>query len=151
VSLFCLCRPNLPNDGFFDCAVIQISIAAIKNAQHDPDWLSYFRLCFAYWKNAYVCYPVMLYIAQANLSAALQAEVISSHVAKEMMEAIRDVGKHHDGSNEVVSTAVLDFDLALKNLQAAKMDSFAKQFDELVLFGELTVTDYESSVETAAD
>jgi hypothetical protein len=111
---------------------------------YDPDWYFYFRLCLAYWRNAYVCYRSFLLIARANLAAALQLGALRGNVASEMEDEVSAAGKHHEASDEAVVSGLLDPDLAKDNLQDAQMVAFARRFDELILFDEL-INGYDSA------
>jgi hypothetical protein len=115
-----------------------VGYAVIKAAPNDPEWFFYFQLCFGYWKDLYARYRVFFPIVQAALAFALQSGAINGHTASLLIEEIRVAGKHHDSPEESLTSAVLDFELAMKNLQQAKMDSIAKHFEELLMFEEFT-------------
>ncbi|EJP69166.1 nitrate assimilation regulatory protein nirA [Beauveria bassiana ARSEF 2860] len=126
---------------FFNTAVMKVSIEVLKCADYDPDWYFYFRLCFQFWKDTFVCYRPFQLIAQANLAAALDCGALSSNTANAMMQEIRAVGKHHMASDEAVVRGLLDFDLATRSLQEAQIVAMAQRFDELLLFNDLTTGD----------
>ncbi|KAM0740065.1 hypothetical protein ACQRIT_005249 [Beauveria bassiana] len=134
-------KAQSPTICFFNTAVMKVSIEVLKCADYDPDWYFYFRLCFQFWKDAFVCYRPFQLIAQANLAAALDCGALSSNTANAMMQEIRAVGKHHMASDEAVIQGLLDFDLATRSLQEAQIVAMAQRFDELLLFNDLTTGD----------
>ena len=135
--------PRLSTQCWFNTAILRVSTEIIKSTAHE-DWFFYFRLCVAFWKNAYVCYRPFRLIAQASLAAALQSGALRSNVAIAMIEEISAVGSHHLASDEAVISGLLDPDRAMHNLQDAQMDVVARQFDELIMFDELTTEDFDS-------
>jgi hypothetical protein len=133
----------LPTKCWFNTAILQVSNEVIKSAAHDSDWYFYFQLCFAFWKNAYRSYRPFRLIAQASLAAALQSGALRGEDASAMMDEIREVGKHHVASDEAVISGLIDFDLATRSMHDAKMVTLARQFDELLMFDELTTGDLD--------
>jgi hypothetical protein len=131
-------NPPLPTKCWFNTAVLRVSTEVLKNATYDSDWYFYFRLCLAFWKNAYVGHRSFLLIARANLAAALQFGALRGSVASEMEEEVNAAGKHHEASDEAVISGLLDPGLAIDDLQGAQMVAFARRLDELILFDELT-------------
>jgi hypothetical protein len=130
--------PPMPVCWSFNGAILQISQAVLKNTHRHPSWKFYFGLCLQYWKEAYMCYRVFLPIFQGTLAVALQSGAISGTEAKAMMEDFLMRGKHHEAPEESVTSAVIDFELALSNPQEATLDVIAKKFDELITFHDLT-------------
>ncbi len=137
--------PRLSIDCWFNTAVLRVSVEAIKRAGNDPDWYFYFRLCCAFWKKAYRCYCPFRLIAQANLAAALQSGILRGDDASAMIEDISAAGKHHVASDKAVMIGLLDFDLATKSMHEARIATLARQFDELLLFDEPTVGEFDSA------
>jgi hypothetical protein len=136
--------PRLSVACFISIAVAQVSYTVVKDTTQDPHWRFYFRLCFDFWKEAYVRYRVFYVVAQANLSHALQAGAISSAEARTMMGELQAVGIHHEAPEEALTSATFDFELAMKNQQGADIAAMAKQFDELVILGELIRDDLDT-------
>jgi hypothetical protein len=118
----------LPTKCWFNTAILQVSNEVIKSAAHDSDWYFYFQLCFAFWKNAYRSYRPFRLIAQASLAAALQSGALRGEDASAMMDEIR---------------GLIDFDLATRSMHDAKIVTLARQFDELLMFDELTTGDLD--------
>jgi hypothetical protein len=139
---------SLPTKCWFNTAILQVSNEVIKNAAHDSDWHFYFRLCFAFWKNAYRSYRPFRLIAQASLASALQSGALRGEDASAMMDEISRVGKHHVASDEAVISGLIDFDLATRSINDAKMVTLARQFDELLMFDELTTGDMNAVAES---
>jgi hypothetical protein len=67
-----------------------------------------------------------------------------------MMEEISRVGEHHVASDEAVISGLLDFDLATRSVHDAQMVILARQFDELLMFDELTVGEFNTAAETSS-
>jgi hypothetical protein len=65
-----------------------------------------------------------------------------------MMDEISRVGKHHVASDEAVISGLIDFDLATRSINDAKMVTLARQFDELLMFDELTTGDLNAVEES---
>jgi hypothetical protein len=126
---------SLPTKCWFNTAILQVSNEVIKNAAHDSDWHFYFRLCFAFWKNAYRSYRPFRLIAQASLASALQSGALRGEDASAMMD-------------EAVISGLIDFDLATRSINDAKMVTLARQFDELLMFDELTTGDMNAVAES---
>lgn len=61
-----------------------------------------------------------------------------------MIDELKAVGKHHEAPEGAVTTAVLDFELAMRYLQAAKMDSIAEHFEDLLWFDKYTTGNLET-------
>jgi hypothetical protein len=137
--------PRPSNNGWFNAAIIQVSYDVIKNKDHDKHWFFYFRLCFSFWKELYRRYRVFYHIVQATLAFALQSGAITHNLTSKLIKELYTVGKHHEAPEGALTSAVLDFELAVNNLQASKMDSIAQQFDDLLLFDQLTTINYQSN------
>jgi hypothetical protein len=143
--------PRLFTIAFINVAVAEVSYSILKTATQDPHWRFYFRLCLDFWKDAYVRYRVFYVIVQANLSHALRAGAIDSAEARTMMDELRAVGKHHQAPERAVTTALFDFELAMKNQQGADVITIAKQFDDLVILGELIRDDLDETTVVPID
>jgi len=85
-----------------------------------------------------VCHRVFHAVAQAGLAFALQSGAISSATAIEMMEQIRAAGRYHKAPDTVITYCILDFELAMDNLETSGIDHLADQFEEQLVFNELT-------------
>ena len=124
---------------------MQVSNSVLRDSAKDPHWLLYFGLCFNFWKEAYVRYRVIYQVVRATLSFALQLGVIHATEATAAMEELSAIGKHHEAPSQLLTGAVMDFKLAMENLQDAKIDAIANQFDNLVLLDDFTnYNDFES-------
>jgi len=80
---------------------------------------------------------------QATLAFALQSGAVDSVTATALIEELRTVGHHHEAPEGALTSALLDFELAMKNLQEAKMDCLSQQFEDFMLFEEFTTTNFE--------
>ena len=95
-------NPPLPTKCWFNTAVLRVSTEVLKTAVDDSDWYFYFRLCLAFWKNAYVSHRSFHLIARANLAAALQLGALRGNVASAMEAEVGSFGKHHKASDEAI-------------------------------------------------
>jgi hypothetical protein len=98
---------------------LRVSTEILNNAIYDSDWYFCFRLCLAFWKNAYVGHRSFLLIARGKSAAVLQLGALRGSVASEMEEEVSAAGKHHEASDEAVISGLLDPDLAKYDLQDA--------------------------------
>ncbi|KAJ8109113.1 hypothetical protein OPT61_g7694 [Boeremia exigua] len=139
--------PRLPTDCWFNTAVLRVSVEVVKSAAYEPDWYFYFRLCVAFWKDAYRCYCTFRLIAQGNLAAALHSGALRSDDASAMMKELSAAGKHHVAPDKAFIRGLLDFDLATRSVHDAQISTLARQFDDLILFDELTTGDFNYTAE----
>jgi len=110
----------------------------VHQATIDPSWKSFFRLCFDYWKDVYVCYRVFAGIVPAHLSTALQAGAITAKEARLLNQEFLAVGRHYRVADEVLTDSYVDFSRAIRKEGGAKMDELADKFEELMLFEDFT-------------
>ncbi|KAM0242114.1 hypothetical protein ACHAP5_007351 [Fusarium lateritium] len=120
------------DNGWFNSAILEVTVSLLKFTQ-DPDWRIYFQLCFLFWKEAYVRYRVYLEVAKANLVFARRRRKIGSRTAEEMLREVLSAGAHHDASDEVSLSALMDFEMASKDSQGNRMDILAKEVGSLVV------------------
>ncbi|KAK0387840.1 hypothetical protein NLU13_4085 [Sarocladium strictum] len=142
---------RLATQCWFNTAILRVSTEIVKNSASDPDWFFYFRLCFKFWKDAYICYRPFRHIAQANLAAALEYGVLTSDTATAMIEEITALGQHHVAVDEAEIGGLFDVNRGPQSIENSKIASFAKRFEELRLFDELTTGDFESTLRAESD
>ncbi|KAM0290474.1 hypothetical protein ACHAO9_004831 [Fusarium lateritium] len=120
------------DNGWFNSAILEVTVSLLKFTE-DPDWRIYFQLCFLFWKEAYVRYRVYLEVAKANLVFARRRKKIGSRAAEEMLREVLSAGAHHDASDDVSLSAVMDFEIASKGSQGSRIDILAKELDILAV------------------
>jgi hypothetical protein len=139
---------RLATQNWFNTAILRVGTEMVKTSDSDPDWLFYFQLCFKFWKEAYVCYRPFRQIAQACLAAALELQALSSDTAATMLEEIADLGHHHVAVDEVVVGGILNVNRGPQSMEDSKIVTFAKRFEDLQMFDELTTGDLDSTLGT---
>ncbi|KAH6643025.1 nitrate assimilation regulatory protein nirA [Boeremia exigua] len=122
----------------FNAAVLHLSSIIVHQADIDSSWRFFFRICFDYWKDVYVCYRVVAGIVPAHLSLALQAGAITPKEAKALKDEFVAVGRHHKMADGVLTDAYVDFHRAIRKEEGATMHELAKRFDELMMFEDFT-------------
>jgi hypothetical protein len=114
---------------------------AVLNITNHPDWHFYFSLCMRYWKQCAICFPVAIELAQATLSLALSKGRITGLEASTLMEGIREQAKHHDMTEIITVSIIIDFELAMSSKNDSRCHVLARRFNELIMFDELTTGD----------
>jgi hypothetical protein len=130
---------QLATNWIFNAAGLHLSSIMVHQAAIDPSWRFFFRLCFDYWKDLYVCYRVYASIVPAHLSIALQAGAITAKEARLMHQEFLAVGTHHRIVHEVRTDMYVDFQKAIRNEDGARVDELASKFEELMLFDTFTL------------
>lgn len=100
---------KLATSCIFNAAVLHLSSVIVHQAAIDPSWRFFFRLCFDYWKDAYVCYRVFAGMVPAHLSMAVQAGALTAKEARLMSQEFFAVGRHHEFVGEVLTDSYADF------------------------------------------
>lgn len=133
---------------WFNSVALEVASDLIQNPVDDPQWHLYFQACFEYWKRAYVRYRTFYPVTQALLSLAVKSGAIGYELATGMLDELRKAGLHYNASEAAISSAVLDFDLALAGKEKSNVEALVTQFDELVSLREFTTLeeDQESPV-----
>jgi hypothetical protein len=124
---------------------MQVFNCVIQYRVYEPNWFLYLRIALHYWKHMSSCYRVFQVIAKSGLAFVLRSGAISSAMAIEMMEEVRAAGKHHEAPDTVVTCCTLDFDQAMISQETSGVDHFAEQFEEQLMFNELTTQDPKTS------
>jgi hypothetical protein len=119
------------DNGWFNAAVLEVMAAVLRDA-HDPDRWIYFQLCHDYFKEAYVRYRVYLQVVKAVYTHAVELRAIESDTAAAMIEDLRAVGMHHEAPETAYLTAIVNYDMATKDLEKSRMDIIASNFPHLL-------------------
>lgn len=135
---YCMSPQQPPAMAWFNSVALEVANAMVQNPGNDPHYRFYLQACFEYWKKAYVRYRTFYPVTQAFLSVALKSGVIGYDLANSMLDELRKAGLHYKASEAAMSSAVLDFDLALAGKENARVEALATQFDELVSLHEFT-------------
>lgn len=129
---------HLAQSAIFDAAVVHLSSITVQQAAKDPSWKFFFRLCFDYWKDVYVCYRVFAGVVPAHLALALQARAITVSEARLLHEEFKAVGRHHRAADEVLTDSYVDFHKAIRKQHGATMHELVERFVELMVFEDFT-------------
>ncbi|KAK6851886.1 hypothetical protein PG995_012011 [Apiospora arundinis] len=123
----------------------------------------YFDICMCFFQDAYLQHELSLPIAQSLICMALQNNLIRASKARKIMKQFQERGEHHrhysgslldpkttSPSSPYTSTTTLppkmrpqiivNFELAVVNVDAARAHSLASKLEDLVLFEEFTNT-----------
>lgn len=138
---YCMSSRQPPAMAWFNSVALEVANAMVQNSGNDPHCRFYLQACFEYWKKAYVRYRTFYPVTQAFLSVAMKSGVIGYDLAASMLRELRMAGLHYDASEAAISSAILDFDLALAGKESARVEALATQFDELVSLHEFTNLD----------
>ncbi|KAJ8105530.1 hypothetical protein OPT61_g10119 [Boeremia exigua] len=125
---------HLARSIIFSPAVLHLSSIIVHHADTDASWKYYFRLCFEYCKDAYVCYRVFAGIVPAHLSLALQAGAITAQEARLLKDEFMAVGRHHRAADEVLTDSYVDFQKAIRKADGATMYELVEKLEELMAF-----------------
>lgn len=129
---------RLAQSCIFNAAVLHLSSIIVRRATVDPSWKFFFRLCFDYWKDVYVCYRVFAGMVPAHLLLALDAGAITADEARLMHQDFLAVGRHHRVVEEVLTDSYVDFQKAIRKEDGATMHELAEKFKELMMFQDFT-------------
>lgn len=133
------------DNGWFVLAMFQVCNAVLRNAAKDPDWRTYFQLCFNFLKEAYVRYRVYQQVTKATVTLATRQGAISSGEMAAMIDDASTVGLHHAAPHCAYTTAIVDYDMAAKDVEKAKIDYIAKQSSRLAIEQSSDVLEREGS------
>jgi hypothetical protein len=129
---------HLARSCIFNAAVLHLSSIVVHQAATDPSWKFFFRLCFDYWKDVYVCYRVFQGVVPAHLLLALRAEAITAEEAKQMNQEFQAVGRHHRVADDILTDTYVDFERAIRKEDGATVHELAARFEELMMFEDFT-------------
>src|SRR3569833_1885438 len=121
--------------------------SGITTDHSDPDWRLYLLLCIRAWLQLYLTYPIYSDVTQAFLAMAMRNGIVPTSHANEVMACFKQAGKHHERSEQPISTFIIDFSLAPVDPQNARICAIAETFEDMVIFDEFTTGDYVAQAE----
>jgi len=116
--------------------LVYVCNAVIREAQNSDqvEWRFYLRLCLAAEEDLYGSYRESWFVTRAILSMALERNAVTVSEAKGVLQELLELGRHHNKRGDESNTrSIIDLDLAYTNSAAARVETYAGKFDELVL------------------
>ena len=100
---------------------MHIAHAVLARKFEVADTRYYFMLCVRHWQHLDVDFPIFGDVAQAFLVMATRAGVLSKLEVDVLKEELREQRDHHRLMSEAsVGSLIIDFELALRNRDAAQ-------------------------------
>ncbi|KAK7937640.1 uncharacterized protein PG986_014508 [Apiospora aurea] len=106
----------------------------------------YFDLCMCFFQDAYLQHTVARPVAQGLLCMALENRLLRASKVRQVLEQFRKREEHqnHAGYQSRISTtppqAIVNFELAVVDVDAARAHRLASKLEDLLLFDEFTST-----------
>jgi hypothetical protein len=125
-------------------ALLSLANAMLSPAsKSDPEWRKYFYICIYGYEKLRHRFHVVDAIAKGLLTMAMRKERITSTEAHDLMELFGGTSTCETiipgGQNETIRAPFTgDFELEMKNSDAASVETLAHQFDTVALFQEFT-------------
>ncbi|KAK8093112.1 uncharacterized protein PG998_014513 [Apiospora kogelbergensis] len=111
----------------------------------------YFDVCMCFFQDATLQHAIATPIAQGLLHMALESGLILASEMRDVLRRLEERGKHHcsplqtsgTSSSSYFSTVhqahiIVDFELAVVDVRAARAHTLASKLEDIVLFDELT-------------
>lgn len=125
-------------------AALHVSNSIIRNAAkindgvdvdtEGQDWRSYLFQCLAMCRDLAVRFPVFEFVVRGLLAMAIRDGIMAGSEAQETIEILR-MG---DPDSKAFGGFVIDFGLAVKDVESAQVRALADKFDELTMFDAFT-------------
>jgi hypothetical protein len=124
-------------------ACLYVANAMIRGRGQYKGRRSYFSRCLEGYKVLYPQYAVIVPIFKGLLSMGVFNGVITSQEAYDALgQLLAKRGNQHQSSSGVVEPTkccfMIDLDLALTDMTAARVDGLAQRFDDMVMFENFT-------------
>ncbi|KAI0805335.1 hypothetical protein GGR55DRAFT_690676 [Xylaria sp. FL0064] len=110
----------------------------------DPEWHMYLLLCIYGYERLNRTYRMSEVVAQGLLSMTMRDTNMAGSEAYKIMDELRERGLIHvqeDLEDKIRATFMVDLNLALTNPEAARAESMASDFIDLVTFQDLVDLD----------
>ncbi|GKT54122.1 C6 zinc finger domain containing protein [Colletotrichum tofieldiae] len=133
-------RQNYPESSycfFWQSALLYLAnamLAAAKISGHVPEWRFYFRLCMTSYQTLYTGFRLAKGITLSLLSMALEKGVMDIPQARAIRKDLELRSKHHELSDLVPVSWVVDLDLAMMDPSAAQAENLVQRFQEVQLY-----------------
>ncbi|GKT51660.1 uncharacterized protein ColSpa_11841 [Colletotrichum spaethianum] len=130
-------RQNYPESSycfFWHSALLYLANAMLAEAKvtgHGPEWRFYFRLCMTCYQTLYTSFRLAKGVTLSLLSMALEKGVMDIPQARAIRKDLGLRGKHHDISDLVPVSWVVDLDLAMTDPSAAQAENLVQRFREI--------------------
>jgi len=146
VYLYYVQNKGAPFSSWYYPGLLNVGQALLTD-HSDPDWRLYLLLCIRAWLQLYLTYPIYSDVTQAFLAMAMRNGIVPTSHANEVMACFKQAGKHHERSEQPISTFIIDFSLAPVDPQNARIGAIAETFEDMVIFDEFTTGDYVAQAE----
>ncbi|GJC80940.1 hypothetical protein ColLi_03778 [Colletotrichum liriopes] len=133
-------RQNYPESSycfFWQSALLYLANAMLTEAKisgHVPEWRFYFRLCMTSYQTLYTGFRLAKGITLSLLSMALEKGVMDIPQARAIRKDLDLRSKHHEISDLVPVSWVVDLDLAMMDPSAAQTENLVQRFREVQLY-----------------
>ncbi|KAK2042901.1 hypothetical protein LZ31DRAFT_585596 [Colletotrichum somersetense] len=102
-----------------------------KVSRHGPEWRFYFRLCIACFQTLYTGFRLAKGITLSLLSMALERGVMEIPHARDIRKDLELRSRHHEVSDRVAVSWVVDLDLGLTDPTAAQGENLLQKLGEV--------------------
>lgn len=117
-------------------ALSYVATAVLRNTE-DPTWRPWLLLCIYGYETLRRPFRISEAIGQGLLTMTMRDTNINSTDARKLMSDLRERGLNHI-PGEVRATFMGDLALAASNPEGARVETLAKEFDEMAFFREYT-------------
>ncbi|KAL0931318.1 C6 zinc finger domain containing protein [Colletotrichum truncatum] len=121
---------------FWHSALLYLANAMLREASGvtpSPEWRFYFQLCIASYQTLYSSYRLAKGITHSLLSMALERGAIDHQEANLVKKDLEERGRHHEISDRVPESYVVDLDLAVTDPSAAQAERLVQKFHGLLI------------------
>ncbi|KAK6858686.1 hypothetical protein PG995_005250 [Apiospora arundinis] len=131
------------------CSAIAGTSDNTESQRHEQQL--YFDVCMCFFQDATLQHAIATPIAQGLLHMALESGLILASEMRDVLRRLEERGKHHcsplqtsgTSSSSYFSTVhqahiIVDFELAVVDVRAARAHTLASKLEDIVLFDELT-------------
>ncbi|EFQ25212.1 uncharacterized protein GLRG_00356 [Colletotrichum graminicola M1.001] len=132
-----LYRQKYPESSYCFCwhsALLYLANAMLTEAKvsvHGPEWRFYFLLCMACFQTLYTGFQLAKGITLSLLSMALERGVMETSRARDIRRDLELRGRHHEVSDRVPVSWVVDLDLAMTDPSAAQAENLLQRLQQL--------------------
>jgi hypothetical protein len=109
----------------------EVVVVVVDDAE-DAEWRFYFLLCMRYWKTSVGAYPMLVHVAQATLTIAMELGRVSATEARELMSEVEHRARHHDMAR-MATSSIIEFERAALAGEKFRVTELARRFDELAI------------------
>ncbi|KAK1982946.1 hypothetical protein LZ30DRAFT_748986 [Colletotrichum cereale] len=126
--------PESSYNFFWHSALLYLANAMLAEARvsgHRPEWRFYFRLCMTCFQTLYTGFRLAKGITLSLLCMALEKGVMDISQARDIRRDLELWGRHHEVSDRVPVSWVVDLDLAMTDPSAAQAKNLVQRLQEV--------------------